>query len=310
VTIGLPDPLCELETHSLTPPDIFVVIPVHNRVGLTEECLDSLSRQTSDEFKIVVVDDGSTDGTSDMIFHRFPCVHVLSGDGSLWWTAAVNLGIEYSLAAGANYIVTLNDDTIFAPDMIEVLSRYGRHDTRLIQGAAAYDRAGEGLVYGALRADWLRGNFRWLEPTMAHDSPLQPSEILCGRGLWIPVRAFRDVGLFAEDQLPQALADYEFTQRAARVGYSLAINHEARVLLGAASISSHQPRRRDLPAFVAHLTSMTGSGNLKFFVRYAYMVAPKGARSWFAFIGVARRLIGFWLPSSRVIQVKEKTCNP
>ena len=87
---------------------VFIIIPVHNRKALTHDCLASLETQTWKDFRVIVVDDGSTDGTADMLRTMFPSVIVLTGNGNLFWTAATNLGIRYALAQGATHILTLN----------------------------------------------------------------------------------------------------------------------------------------------------------------------------------------------------------
>src|SRR5687768_11882173 len=89
---------------------IFVVIPVFNRKHFTRECLSALENQTYKDYTIVVVDDGSTDGTSEMIHDEFPEVTVLKGTGNLFWTASVNMGIRHALQNGADYVLTLNND--------------------------------------------------------------------------------------------------------------------------------------------------------------------------------------------------------
>lgn len=61
---------------------IYNIIPVFNRWQYTEACLLSLSRQVHRNFKVVVVDLGSTDGTSDAIAKNFPDFIVLNGDSS------------------------------------------------------------------------------------------------------------------------------------------------------------------------------------------------------------------------------------
>lgn len=274
---------------------ITAVIPVHNRRSLTAACLESLLQQTRVPDQIVVVNDGSTDGTAEMIAERFPCVEVIHGDGNLWWTESVNRGVMHALQSGADVIVTLNDDTTFAPDMLAAMEDAAVRAPALVQGAAALDQSTGRIVYGAMKADWGRGTYREVNPPGAEEPILQDTDVLCGRGLWIPRRVLEEVGLFRADKLPQALADYEFTQRARTAGFRLALNHGARVLLQDESVSSHLRGRRGFRDFRRHLTSMTGAGNLRFFIRYAYMVAPRGRRTWFAMSGTLRRILGYWL---------------
>lgn len=277
-------------------PSVWIVIPVHNRRSLTQACLESLEQQ-SVSGHVLVVDDGSTDGTAEMLAERFPTVVILSGDGSLWWSGAVNLGIQYALDAGCEYVLTLNDDTTFASDMVESFLRVAEAYPDTVQGAVAVDRTTGAVKYGAIHQDWVAATARSLPPPPDAGS-LQPSDYLCGRGLWIPRRVLEAVGIFRAEVLPQGLADYEFTQRARAGGFDLAVNHRARVLLTSESISSHGERRRSLKAYWQHLTGMTGAGNVPHFVRYAYLVAPRGLRTWYACVGAARRALGYWVKPS------------
>ena len=71
----------ETETHA-----VHGVMPVHNNVERTLDCLECLTRQTYKRLRILIIDDGSTDGTAAEVRARYPDVEVLSGNGSLWWT--------------------------------------------------------------------------------------------------------------------------------------------------------------------------------------------------------------------------------
>ena len=96
---------------------LFIIIPVHNRKQLTINCLRCLERQTEKRFQIVVIDDGSNDGTSEAISEEFPDVHLINGDGTLWWAEATNVGVKYAIQK-ADYVITLNDDTEPPADFI------------------------------------------------------------------------------------------------------------------------------------------------------------------------------------------------
>src|SRR5436190_2986925 len=89
----------------------WMVIPVHNRREVTLACLRALASDgILDWATILIVDDGSTDGTGEAIAGEFPRVVVLRGNGSWWWAGAIRRGMELALARGAARIFWLNDD--------------------------------------------------------------------------------------------------------------------------------------------------------------------------------------------------------
>ena len=80
---------------------------MHNRKEYTHQCLLSIYKQTNKNFIVIVIDDGSTDGTGEMITNEFPEVILLKGDGNLWWTKAINLGIKHALKYNAKHILNI-----------------------------------------------------------------------------------------------------------------------------------------------------------------------------------------------------------
>ena len=87
---------------------IDIIIPNYNGAELLPTCLDALRRQTRRDFVCTVVDDGSTDGSLELLSEHYPEVHVLRMTRNSGLAAAINMGIA---ATSAPYVVLLNNDT-------------------------------------------------------------------------------------------------------------------------------------------------------------------------------------------------------
>jgi len=118
---------------------VWVLIPVHNRLATTRACLKHLATLALPaEFLICVVDDGSTDGTAEMLAAQFPEVHVVTGSGNLYWGGGIAMGMEAAGAAGAEVHLWLNDDCIPGVGSLERLVERVR-ETRGVCGGVCYD---------------------------------------------------------------------------------------------------------------------------------------------------------------------------
>ena len=85
---------------------------------MTAECIRSLLAMDGADFEIIVVDNGSTDGSVERLPQEFPQITVLPQGRNLGFAAGCNVGMRYALANGGEYILLLNNDTFVAPDLI------------------------------------------------------------------------------------------------------------------------------------------------------------------------------------------------
>src|SRR5690606_7521656 len=97
-----------------------VVVPLWNGLEHIEECLSSLLQQTYTPLEIIVVDNGSTDGSAEVVERHFETVRLLRNEQNLGFSAACNRGLE---AARGEILLLLNQDTIVEPDWVEALAR-------------------------------------------------------------------------------------------------------------------------------------------------------------------------------------------
>lgn len=201
---------------------IDVVIPVHNRREITLTCLRDLAAQQDIDFRIVVVDDGSTDGTSAAIHQQFPNVTVLQGDGNLWWGGAVNVGIAHCLSQEQppKHIVLLNDDIRLDSSFLKVLADCAeRHPRALIGSLAVAENQRSHVLWcgtAATQSACLAGRVE-----RSSLSGVVAAETLPGRALIIPRAVFEEVGLFDAEAFPHYFSDVDFSLRAKEAGFSL-----------------------------------------------------------------------------------------
>ena len=277
---------------------LYIVIPVFNRKEFTRECLLSLQAQTNTAFRTIVVDDGSTDGTDQMLAEEFPGVEVVTGDGNLFWTAAVNRGIRRALALGATRVMTLNNDVVVDPRFVEqMLLDAGRHPNAVL-GALELDAATGEPIYGGERLSFRTNTRRDLLAELPADRRHGLHEVtyLPGRGLLIPKAVIDKVGLFDEKRLPHYLADFDYTSVARRAGFPNYCNYDARLSTYPEESGQTITRRgRSLKGYYQHLFGIRGGGNLLNFTHFALKNCPAPYLPYFLLNGYARRLIGYFL---------------
>jgi GT2 family glycosyltransferase len=206
------------------------VITVLNRWDFTRNCLLSLREQINQSFKIIVVDHGSDDGTSERISVEFPEVKLLFGTREMWWSEATNLGVQYAINQSAKYVLTLNNDLVVGKDYIQSFYPVIRSCPQSLIGSVSVNRNKESEVVFA-GTNWNSWTAKYSSSIPLKDFPqIQANhefiscDLLPGRGTLIPVCAFREFGLFDDKRFPHYGADEEFSNRCKKNGYNLVVS--------------------------------------------------------------------------------------
>jgi len=104
-----------------SPPSVFAVIVTWNQRDETLDCLAALRRATHPNLRLIVVDNGSSDGTAEAIRTEYPAAEILRNETNRGFAAAVNQGTRHALAQGAEFIFWLNNDAVVEPEALAAL---------------------------------------------------------------------------------------------------------------------------------------------------------------------------------------------
>jgi GT2 family glycosyltransferase len=201
-----------------------VLITCHNRRNTTLACLHALYQQDV-TFEVYLVDDGSSDGTSEAIKANYPPVNIIKGDGNLFWVGGMRLAFSKALKNGYNYYLWLNDDTILdsnaLPNLLDThkcLAKRG-HPNSIVVGSVRDPLTGK-LTYGGR----LRSSRRWdrkLEPVEPTLEPIE-CDTMQGNCVLIPHSVAEKVGNI-DATFIHTLGDIDYGLRARQLGCSVCI---------------------------------------------------------------------------------------
>lgn len=127
---------------------IAAILTCHNRKVKTEICLSSLFHVLP-KCEVFLVDDGSTDGTSEMVSRKFPNVHLLHGSGNLFWNRGMYTAWTEAQKGDFEYYLWLNDDvTLYSDFFDELLNCYNLSKGNTIITGLVEDETKTKIIYG------------------------------------------------------------------------------------------------------------------------------------------------------------------
>jgi len=214
-------------------PLVYVVILTWNHLADTLACLETVQRLTYPRYRLLVVDNASTDGTPATIAARFPEAEVIVNAANLGFAGGNNVGLRRALEAGADYVLLLNNDTLVAPDMLDELVAAALADSQagLLSPKMYYADQPDRLWYAGARQQPLtlaavhthRGEKDTVGPTTR-----QAVDYIFGGAMLIRRAVLEEVGLFDPGYF-MYYEDLDFCLRVRAAGYRLLYVPRARL---------------------------------------------------------------------------------
>ncbi len=191
---------------------IAIIMTVHNRRDTTKTCLIRVFEQKGiDEFSLDVymTDDGSTDGTSEVVKECFPSVNIIEGDGTLFWNRGMYVAWKEAVKYNYDFYLWLNDDTIIFDDAIKTLMMVERAKggNVIVVGSICSPGNINTITYGG------RGKCGLIHPM----GEMKQIQIFNGNLVLIPMTVYKKLGL-NDPKFSHAFGDSDYGMRAAERG--------------------------------------------------------------------------------------------
>lgn len=215
-------------------PKVLIVVLSWNGKDDTLGCLDSLSRLDYPNYGVIVVDNGSTDGTPAAVNTQFPNVHVIETGRNWGYAEGNNVGIRHALDARPDFVMLLNNDTIVDPQLLKHLMAAAQaHPDAGMLGAKIYWYSEPRRVwYGGSKWDPGVVGFHTLgdteEPEHQEPGNAIDTDYACGCALLFRANVPSKIGLI-DPRFFILWEETDWCYRARRAGYRIMIEPKAKV---------------------------------------------------------------------------------
>lgn len=163
----------------------------------TLACLDSVCRSRPERPTVILVDNGSTDGSVAAVRRAFPLVEIICLPKNLHFARGANAGLERGITSGAEFLWLLNNDTLVSPDALAEMLRIANADARIgvVGSKLIHPRNPPGVIVGA-NCDFSTGAI--IEPAPPDDETADRMfvDYVWGCSMLVKAELLRQIGLF------------------------------------------------------------------------------------------------------------------
>lgn len=212
-------------------PRTSIIIVNWNGLAYLPVCLDSIAAQTCRDFEVVLVDNGSRDGSLDLVHQHYPWVRTVALEYNSGFATGNNIGLQHALAS--DYIVALNNDTRVAADWLAILLRTAdaRPDAGIVGcRVVAMDQPDmiDSIGHGICRDGMSRGRFRRQRWSQIGSTMKDVEEVLLPTACAALYRRemIQEIGFF-DDEMFAFAEDTDLGLRARRAGWGALVATQA-----------------------------------------------------------------------------------
>jgi GT2 family glycosyltransferase len=218
-----------------------ILIPIYNALRYTKQSLENLKHfiqvsqwEINKTIEIVVIDDGSTDGSSEWIKTNFPEVVIVKGDGNLWWSGAINKGSKHAVEnLNCSYLLLWNNDIESDNDyFINLYKLLNDDEIHPVIGSKVFIKGGNtiwsmGGIFNPLTG--VKKMIGFGEQDSIKFNTVVEADWITGMGTIIHKSVIEKIGYWDEIGFPQYHGDSDYTLRAKAAGFKLYIYPDLKI---------------------------------------------------------------------------------
>ena len=249
-----------------TYPLVYCVVINLNGRALLLETLDSVRAMTYPNFRVVVTDNGSTDGSQDAVRTGYSWVELLENGKNLGFGGGNNVGIQYALDRGADWVILLNNDIVVHPEMLSEMMKVAVTDLSIgiVSPKIFYFSPADVLWFAGGTVNFWTGAIahRGLRQKDTGDwDRVEDTEYITGCAMLMRRAMIEQVGMFDPAYFPAYAEDADLSERTRRAGFRLVYAPAAKLWHKVSSFTGggNSPAK----------TALKIEHNLIFFRRYA-----------------------------------------
>lgn len=197
----------------------------------TLECLESVFRLDYPNFEVIVVDNGSSDGSVEAVRDAYPQATLIENGANLGFSGGNNVGIRYALERGAEYVWLLNNDTTVEPDSLRSLVACAEAHPKvgMLSPVIYYYDEPEAVWFAGGVIDWRTGRTNHLCVPGAFSAADSEERYICGCAILIKRKTIERIGVLDERFSPAFYEDTDWSVRCVEKGFQLAIAKDAKI---------------------------------------------------------------------------------
>lgn len=207
-------------------PEVAIIVLNWNNYQDTVACLSSLEDIKYPNYRTIVVDNGSTDGSGERLAEKFGWCEFIFNEENLGFSGGCNTGIKHAISKNADYVLLLNNDTRVEQDFLNPLIETAESGRKRIVSGVIHEAGSDCIWYaGGVITPW--------KAALSHqrsviDNEEYKTEFITGALMLLPVEFIEEYGMLNSDYF-FGYEDMDLSYQARKMGWELMVNPHSRI---------------------------------------------------------------------------------